>query len=146
MKTNLTRTLLALAVLALTTACDRPKSAAAVDRDVAEKQTEVAKDMAETRRDALGTMASARKDAQKEIQDAGRDAAQAQADEQQAAADATYSLAMERTAGERDVALEKCEALTNDQRKTCKERASAEFAAAEAKAEQDRAAQVPLDQ
>ena len=43
MKTNPKQILLVLGVLALITACDKPKTQAEVDRNVAEKQTEVAK-------------------------------------------------------------------------------------------------------
>ena len=87
MKTNVGRTLLALGVLVLISACDKPKPAAEVDRDVAEKQSEVAKDVADARNDATSKMTSARNDARDSVQDADRKTSQAQAELLQATAD-----------------------------------------------------------
>ena len=143
MKTNVGRTLLALGVLVLISACDKPKPAAEVDRDVAEKQSEVAKDVADARNDATSKMTSARNDARDSVQDADRKTSQAQAELLQATADANYKVAIEQASGARDIELKKCEGLASDQQTACKDRAIADFSLAQAQAEKSRSTQTP---
>ena len=56
-----------------------------------------------------------------------------------AAADAKYKVAMEQATGDHDIAMKQCEALAGDQQKACKDRASADLAAAQARADEDHA-------
>ena len=117
MNMNSTRILLTLGVVALISACDRPKPQAEVDRNVAEERSEVAKDMVEAKHEAINEMTEARNDAVEEIQEADRDTTRAQSDLQKATADANYKLALEQASGERDIAVKKCEAMASDLQK-----------------------------
>ena len=143
MNMNPKRILVALGVLALIAACDKPKPQAEVDRNVAEKQTEVANDMTEAKHDAIKEMTSARNDALEDIQEADRDTTQAQNTLLKATADANYKLAMEQASGEREVAAKKCESLASDLQIACKDRAGADFATTQGQAEASRAANTP---
>ena len=143
MKTNPKRILLVLGVLALITACDKPKTQAEVDRNVAEKQTDVAKDLVDAKHEAVSTMTAARNDALEDIQDADHKTTQAQGALLKATADANYKLAVEAASGEREVAATKCESMASDLQKACKDRAGADFAAAKTQAEANRSAKTP---
>jgi hypothetical protein len=134
---------LAAAFIALLTACGEPKSQAKVDREVAEQKSEAASDMADARKDASKEMMSARKDAQQTMQNADRKEVQAKADLMTADADANYKLAMEQATGDHDVAMKRCEALVGEPKQSCKDRANAEFAEAQARAHEERAQHTP---
>ncbi len=62
-----------------------------------------------------------------------------------ATADANYKLTMEQAEGERDAAMMKCDGMTMDQQKTCRDRAAAAFATAQAQAENARNTRTPAD-
>jgi hypothetical protein len=134
---------LTAAFMALLTACGEPKSQAKVDREVAEQKSEAASEMADARKDATKEVMSARADAQATMRDADRKSVQAQADMITAEADANYKLAMEQADGDHDVALKRCEALVGEPKQSCKDRANAEFAEAQARAYEDRAQHTP---
>ena len=134
---------LAAAFIALLTACGEPKSQAKVDREVAEQKRDAANDMADARKDANKEMMSAREDAQETIQKADRKEVDAKADMMKADADANYKLAMEQANGDHDVALKKCEAMVGQPKQSCKDQANAEFAQAQARADEERAQHTP---
>lgn len=134
----------AAALTALLAACGEPKTQDEVDRDVSKASTAAAQDMADARKDAIHDVTSARADAQATVEDADRKAADAQSDVLKAAADATYKLAMEQAAGDHEVALKKCEALIGDSRKSCRDRANADYTNAEARAYEGRATHTPM--
>ncbi len=62
-----------------------------------------------------------------------------------ATADANYKLTMEQVAGERDAAMKQCDGMTMEQAKSCRDRAAAKFARAQAQAENARNARTPAD-
>jgi hypothetical protein len=83
----------------------------------AENPAEVRHDVSEAQQDANKQMADARRDAGSEMNDA--------ADK---VADANREVAMARIDGQLKVAKERCEALSGDEQKACKDAADAEYA------------------
>ena len=77
------------------------------------------------------------------IRDANEQTSKAQADLMLAAADAKYKVAMEQATSDHDIAVKQCEALAGDQQKACKDRASADLAAAQARADEAHSQHTP---
>ena len=105
----------------------------------AETPSETNKDVAEARSDATTQVAEARKDANEETREASKDVRD---EEQKAAgetADARYEVAVAQAEGDHKVALEKCDAMTGNERAACKDRAddALEQAKAQARSERD---------
>ena len=119
--------LAALAVAALTVAgCNRASTPAAVDNDVAKASNDAAKDNSKAMQSQAKTDASANAEVAK---------ADEKADEKKA--DSAYDVAVTEAEGAHKVAIEKCDALSGDAQKACKDQADAklELSKANAKAE-----------
>jgi hypothetical protein len=109
--------------LFLVAACDRAKSPDAVAKDVATADQKAANEVAKSED-------SAQKDMSKEGDKVGDKMV---ALNNTAAKDA-YNISLAQADGDRKVALAKCEALSGDAQKNCKDQAQANYNAAEADA------------
>ena len=103
--------------------CDRRESTADTNADIAKAQAESAKDVANARADAAKSTIGA----QKKV-----DEANAALDTQTVVAQRDVTVAEAEAANK--VAIQKCEALTNDQRDACKKQADADLDTAKANA------------
>jgi len=108
--------------------CNNAKSPEAVQKDVAVAEQKASADVAHTETDAS-------KDIGKAVDKVGDKLA----DLNTAVANDAYGLAVAKADGDRIVTLAKCEALSGDAQKSCKDQADADYAAAKANA---KAAQV----
>jgi hypothetical protein len=112
----------ALAVLALS-GCDRASSPATVQNNVAKASAEAA----QKDRDARESQA-------KTDIDANADAARAEQKADERKADSAYDVAVTEAEGTHKIAIEKCNAMTGDAQKACKEQADAKLDLAKANA------------
>ena len=122
-----------LLVLCIATAyalggCDRPKSAAQIEKDTMSAQRTAIEQTAKAEQDASQKVASARA----EVRDEQRGLGHVNSIQDQKVADTAAE-------GARKVALARCEAMAGTAQKSCKDQADADFEAAKAKAKQVRA-------
>jgi ABC-type enterochelin transport system substrate-binding protein len=114
------------------TACNHSKSSAEVAKDTSAAQQTAGEKVAAAQQQAAVRIASARGDVREEQRDLNHvDAVESQ------------KVAETAAAGEHKVALVRCEGLSGSPQKSCKDRADADYEAAEARARQDRAATDP---
>jgi hypothetical protein len=123
---------IALLALAAASGCNNAKSPDAVAKDVAAAQAKRASEVADARQDAA-------KDSNK---------AEAKVDDKTTDLDNTnakgaYDVAMAQADGDHKVALQKCEALSGDSQKACKDQADAKYDLSKANAKAMLAAQKP---
>jgi hypothetical protein len=122
----------ALLALAAVSGCNNAKSPDAVANDVAAAQAKRASEVADAKQDAA-------KDANKaetKVDDKTVDLANANAK-------GAYDVAMAQADGDHKVALQKCDALSGDSQKACKDQADAKYDLAKANAKAMLAAQKP---
>ncbi len=100
---------------------------------------EVAKDVNAASQAAAESNAKAEERAAQRVADARNDMRNEQRDAQHVAAVQEQKLADTDAAGDRKIALAKCEALSGDAQKACKDRAQADYDVAVAQAKQARA-------
>jgi hypothetical protein len=105
------------------TGCNRAKSPDAVAKDVAAAEQKASTELADSRRDASKDMA-------KQADQVGDRLAQLD----DSAAKDGYRIALARADGDRKVALAKCDALSGDAHKNCRDQADADYDAAQANA------------
>jgi hypothetical protein len=124
--------MVALIVAAMLCGCDNPKSPDAVANDVAAAQSKRATEVADAK------------------QDAAKDTSKAEAriddktvDLNNATAKGAYDVAMAQADGDHSVATQKCNALSGDAQKACKDQADAKHDLAQANAKAMMAAQKP---
>jgi hypothetical protein len=123
---------LVLCAVALVSGCDNPKAPDAVANDVAAAQAKRATEVADAKQDAA-------KDASK---------AEAKVDDKTVDLNSTnakgaYDVAMAQADGDHQVAKQRCEALSGDAQKACKDQADAKYDLAKANAKAMLAAQKP---
>ena len=121
-----------LAVSCALSACNAAKSPATVAQDTSAAQQAAGDKVAAAQQHANERLASA----QGEVRDQQRDLNHVDAVESQKVADSAAT-------GEHQVALARCEALGGSAQHSCKDQADADYAAAQAKAKQARAASDP---
>jgi hypothetical protein len=121
-----------VAVAAASTGCDRAKSPGAVANDVASAQAKRASEMANAKQDA----AKDQNKAEEKVDDKT-------ADLNNANAKGSYDVAMAQADGDHKVALQKCDALSGDSQKACKDQADAKYDLAKANAKAMLASQKP---
>jgi hypothetical protein len=124
--------IVALLAVAAASGCDHAKSPDAVANDVAAAQAKRASEVADAKQDAA-------KDADK---------AEAKVDEKttdlnNVNAKGSYDVAMAQADGDHKVALQKCDALSGDSQKACKDQADAKYDLAKANAKAMLASQKP---
>jgi hypothetical protein len=124
--------LAAVGCVSILAGCHRARSSAQVDEDVAAARERAARQTEKVEESAQTKLA----DARKEVRSAERDAEHVDAVEAQKVADTQAE-------GTRKVALAACEALSGDAQVSCKDKAEADYQAAEARAKQERAATDP---
>jgi hypothetical protein len=107
----------------LSAGCDRPKSPDAV-----------AKDVAAARQQASTEVANSEKDASKDIGKAADKVDDKLTDLNNVAAKDSQNIGIAKAEGDRKVRLAKCDALSGDAQKRCKESADADYNAAKANA------------
>jgi len=137
MKLNALYLIAAAAIIAM--GCNKAESPAEVQHDVTTAQAEGQKDVADARADAREDVA----DANKDVADAAADNdAKDMADQSKDAADAAnkgdYKIQVAQAEAAHKVAAQKCEALSGDAQKDCKNRADSELNHAKRQAEQRR--------
>lgn len=120
-----------LAVMALT-GCNNAKSPDTVSKDVASAQNKRASEVANARQDA----AKAEDKAEAKVDDKTNDLDNANAK-------GAYDVAIAQADGDHTVALQKCEGLSGDPQKACKDQADAKYDLAKANAKAMLAAQKP---
>ena len=103
----------------------------------------VAKDVNSAAQSADAKSAKEEEKAEQRIASAEGDVTKEKAEEQHVAAVQAENVAETDAAGRRKIDLAKCEALSSDQQKTCKDRANAVYDMAVAQAKQDRAERDP---
>jgi hypothetical protein len=121
-----------LSVSCALTACNGSKSPVEVAKDASAAQQTAGEQVAAAQQRETERLASARGD----VRDQQRDLSHVDAVESQKVAETAAT-------GEHKVALARCEALSGSAQQSCKDQADADYAAAEAKAKQDRAASDP---
>jgi hypothetical protein len=121
---------IAMLALASLSACNNAKSPDAVGNDVAAAQAKRAKEVADAK------------------QDAAKDANKAEAKVEDKASDLNnvnaknaYDVAMAQADGDHKVATQKCDAISGDPQKACKDQADAKYDLAKANAKATLAAQ-----
>lgn len=124
--------IVALLAVAAASGCDHAKSPDAVANDVAAAQAKRASEVADAKQDAA-------KDDNK---------AEAKVDDKTAdlnnvSAKGSYDVAMAQADGDHKVALQKCDALSGDSQKACKDQADAKYDLAKANAKAMLASQKP---
>lgn len=126
--------LLMAALLAMTalSGCNKAKSPDSVAKDVASAQDKRASEVTDARQDA----AKAQDKAESKVDDKT-------ADLNNANAKGAYDVAMAQADGDHKVALQKCEGLSGDSQKACKDQADAKYDLAKANAKAMLAAQKP---
>jgi Tfp pilus assembly protein PilP len=127
MKRNFCLVLSAATLLALS-ACGQP-STATVQNNVADARQDAAKDTDKAMQDQARTDASATADAQSAVD---------KADDKKA--DAAYDVTVTEAEGRHKVAIEKCNGLSGDAKKACKDQADATLEMAKANAKASKAA------
>jgi hypothetical protein len=129
---KLVLSLVALLALGAASGCNNAKSPDAVANDVANAQAKRASEVADARQDAA-------KDSDK---------AEAKVDDKagdlnKVNAKGSYDVAMAQADGDHKVALQKCDALSGDPQKACKDQADAKYDLSKANAKAMLAAQKP---
>ncbi|HEY6619706.1 MAG TPA: hypothetical protein VIY68_09190 [Steroidobacteraceae bacterium] len=124
--------LVALLAVAAASGCDHAKSPGSVANDVAAAQAKRASEVANAKQDA----AKDENKAEAKVDDKT-------ADLNNANAKGSYDVAMAQADGDHKVALQKCEALSGDSQKACKDQADAKYDLAKANAKAMMAAQKP---
>lgn len=122
----------ALLALTLVAACNSAKNAGQVDKDIASAQEKAAESTQKAEESADSKIAAARTDVQSEQRDAAHTSAVQ-----------TQKVADTQAEGARKVALAACEGLSGDQQKSCRDKAEADYEAAKARADQNRAVSDP---
>jgi hypothetical protein len=122
----------AVFAVALVSGCNNPKSPDAVANDVAAAQAKRATEVADAKQEAA--------------KDTGK--AEAKVDDKtvdlnNASAKGAYDVAMAQADGDHQVATQKCDALSGDAQKACKDQADAKYDLAKANAKAMLAAQKP---
>jgi hypothetical protein len=124
--------LVALLTVTLMAGCNNAKSPDAVSKDVANAQEKRASEVAEAKQDA----AKDENKAAAKVDDKANDLNNANAK-------GAYDVAMAQADGDHKVAIQKCEALSGDTQKACKDQADAKYDLAKANAKAMLAAQKP---
>src|SRR5665213_4325605 len=115
--------LVALLAVAAASGCDHAKSPDAVANDVAAAQAKRASEVADAKQDA----AKDENRSEAKVDDKN-------ADLNNANAKGSYDVAMAQADGDHKVALQKCDALSGDSQKACKDQADAKYDLAKANA------------
>jgi hypothetical protein len=110
--------------------CDRAKSPDAVAKDVAAAEQK-----------ASNEVANSQNDASKDISKSADKVGDKMVDLNNTAAKDAYNIALASADGDRKVALAKCDALSGDAQKGCKDQADADYNAAKANAKAAEVAQ-----
>ena len=113
-------------------ACNRHKDSAEVARDVDAASQKAARDTANAEQKAGERIASAEKDVARE-----------QRDEQHTAAVQGEKVDKTEAQGRRDIALARCESLSGERQRACKDEANAAYDMEVARSNQERAASDP---
>jgi hypothetical protein len=100
----------------------------------AESPSEVQHDVAEAQQDANKNLTDEQVKQSEHVAEANQDAAQAEHEAGKEKAGSAYDVAVTRAEGQHKVAVEKCESLSGDPQKVCKEQADAALDAAKADA------------
>jgi LAS superfamily LD-carboxypeptidase LdcB len=119
---------LTLCAISLLAACNHAKS-----------PTEVAKDVSSAAQTAEQHDSKAMENAEAKVGDAQKDVRSEQRDEQHVAAVQAQNVAETEADGARKVALAKCESLSGDRQRVCKDQANADYDLRVAQAKQQRA-------
>jgi len=114
---------LAAVTIALLAGCNSAKSPDAVANDVAAAQQKASAEVASTEKDASKDVGSAADKVDSKLTDLNNTAAK----------DA-YKITLAQADGDRKVALAKCDAMSGDAQKNCKQQADADYDAAKANA------------
>jgi hypothetical protein len=125
-------TLVALLTVTIMVGCDNAKSPDAVSKDVASAQEKRASEVADAKQDA----AKDENKAAAKVDDKANDLSNANAK-------GAYDVAMAQADGDHKVAIQKCDALSGDAQKACKDQADAKYDLAKANAKAMLAAQKP---
>jgi hypothetical protein len=105
-----------LCVFSVAAGCNRAENSSEVRRDVTEARQEANEQVADARKAAADTTADAKREVVDELQNAkGK------------VTDANREVAMARIDGELKVAKERCEALSGDVQKACKDKVEADY-------------------
>jgi hypothetical protein len=124
--------LVALLAVAAASGCNNAKSPDAVAKDLAAAQAKRASEVADARQDA----AKDSNQAEAKVDDKTNDLNNANAK-------GAYDVAMAQADGDHKVALQKCDGLSGDSQKACKDQADAKYDLAKANAKAMLAAQKP---
>jgi hypothetical protein len=103
--------------------CTKAKSPDQVSANVAAEQEKASKEVADARADAAKDSANAAAKVDDKMKDLNNEQASG-----------AYDVAVAKAEGDHKVATEKCEALSGDAQKNCKDKADADYAAAKANA------------
>lgn len=125
-------TLVALLTVTTMSGCNNAKSPDAVSKDVATAQEKRASEVADAKQDA----AKDENKAAAKVDDKANDLNNANAK-------GAYDVAMAQADGDHKVAIQKCDALSGDAQKACKDQADAKYDLAKANAKAMLAAQKP---
>jgi hypothetical protein len=129
---RLTLSFVALLAIAAASGCNNAKSPDAVAKDVAEAQAKRASEVA-----------NAQHDAAKDSDKAEGKVDDKTVDLNNVNAKGAYDVAMAQADGDHQVALQKCDALSGDSQKACKDQADAKYDLSKANAKAMLAAQKP---
>jgi hypothetical protein len=124
--------MVALFAVAMVSGCNNAKSPDAVANDVAAAQAKRATDVADAKQDAAKDTGKA----EAKIDDKTNDLNNTNAK-------GAYDIAMAQADGDHSVAAQKCDALSGDAQKACKDQADAKYDLAKANAKAMLAAQKP---
>jgi hypothetical protein len=124
--------LVALLTVTIMSGCNNAKSPDAVSKDVATAQEKRASEVADAKQDA----AKDENKAAAKVDDKANDL-------NNASAKGAYDVAMAQADGDHKVAIQKCDALSGDAQKACKDQADAKYDLAKANAKAMLAAQKP---
>ncbi|HEY2779266.1 MAG TPA: hypothetical protein VGI90_00715 [Steroidobacteraceae bacterium] len=125
-------TLVAALAITIMAGCNGAKSPDSVSKDVASAQEKRASEVSDAKRDA----AKDENKAAAKVDDKSNDLNNANAK-------GAYDVAMAQADGDHKVAIQKCEALSGDAQKACKDQADAKYDLAKANAKAMLAAQKP---
>ena len=125
-------TLVALLTVTIMAGCDSAKSPDAVSKDVAAAQEKRAAEVADAKQD----VAKDENKAAAKVDDRANDLNDTNAK-------GAYDVAMAQADGDHKVAIQKCDALSGDTQKACKDQADAKYDLAKANAKAMLAAQKP---
>jgi hypothetical protein len=122
--------MVALLAVAMTSGCNNAKSPDSVANDVASAQAKRASEVADAKQDAAKDANKAEAKVDDKTNDLGNTNAKG-----------AYDIAMAQADGDHKVATQKCEALSGDAQKACKDQADAKYDLAKANAKAMLAAQ-----